>query len=149
MSDNSRILLAEDNPLDVELTISVLQEHRLANEIDVVSNGAEALDYLFKRGRFAGRAGGNPTLLLLDLKMPKVDGIEVVRLAKEDPNLRTIPIVMLTSSREEQDLVRSYDCGVNSYVIKPVDFDAFVEVVKSLGIYWTVHNQPRPPFQHP
>lgn len=147
MNEHPRILLAEDNPLDVELTVTVLQENRLANVIDVVGNGAEALDYLYERGPFAGRPGGKPTLVLLDLKMPKVDGIEVVRIAKADPNLRSIPFVMLTSSREEQDLVRSYDCGVNSYVIKPVDFDGFVDVIKSLGIYWTVHNQPRPPLK--
>jgi CheY-like chemotaxis protein len=144
MIEQTRILLAEDNPLDVELTMSVLQENRIANEIDVVSNGADALDYLYERGQFAGRPGGKPTLVLVDLKMPKVDGIEVVRLAKADANLRTIPFVMLTSSREERDLIRSYDCGVNSYVIKPVDFNAFVEAIRTLGVYWTVHNQPHP-----
>ena len=141
MNENPCILLAEDSAHDVELTIAALQEHRLANEIVVVNDGAQALDFLYFRGPFASRAGGNPALVLLDLKMPKVDGLDVLRIVKSDSRLRMIPIVMLTSSREEQDLVRSYELGVNSYVIKPVDFQAFVEAVKSLGIYWTVHNQ--------
>ena len=144
MNEVPYILLAEDNAHDVELTLAALEEHHLANEIVVVTNGEEALEFLQSRGRFANRRTGNPALVLLDLKMPKVDGLEVLRIAKTDPSLRRVPFVMLTSSREEQDLVRSYELGVNSYVIKPVDFQAFVEAVKSLGIYWTVHNQPPP-----
>lgn len=138
------ILYAEDNPCDVELTLMVLKEHKFANDIVVVSDGAEALDYLYARGRFCDRPGGDPALVLLDLKMPRVDGLEVLRVAKGDDRLRAIPIVMLTSSREEQDLVRSYQLGVNSYVIKPVAFEDFVEAVKILGVYWTLHNQPTP-----
>lgn len=138
------ILFAEDNPCDVELTLAVFQEHKLANQIVVVSDGAEALDYLYARGRFQDRPPGDPALVLLDLKMPKVDGLEVLRVAKADARLRTIPFVMLTSSREERDLAESYELGVNSYIIKPVAFQDFVEAVRVLGVYWTVHNQPRP-----
>lgn len=144
MNQLRSILFAEDNQHDVELTLSALTDHRLANEVVVVSDGAEALDYLYRRGRFRMRAAGDPALMLLDLKMPKVDGLEVLRIIKQDEQLRTLPVVMLTSSREEQDLARSYQLGVNSYVLKPVDFQSFAEAVKSLGIYWTVHNQPPP-----
>jgi CheY-like chemotaxis protein len=139
-----KILLAEDNPHDVELTLSALGEHNLANEVVVVNDGAAALDYLYRRGRFDSRPGGDPAVVLLDLKMPKVDGLQVLRTVKQDEKLRRIPIVMLTSSREEQDLVRSYESGANSYVLKPVDFQNFVEAVKQLGVYWSVHNQPPP-----
>jgi CheY-like chemotaxis protein len=141
MNDPNIILLAEDNPHDVELTMAALTEHNIANEIVVVNDGAEALDYLYARGRFKGRPPGVPALVLLDLKMPKVDGLEVLRVIKNDEKLRAIPVVMLTSSREEPDLVRAYEFGVNSYVLKPVEFQLFVEAVKNLGIYWTVHNQ--------
>jgi CheY-like chemotaxis protein len=144
MNPLRRILLAEDNAHDVELTLSALAEHHLLNEIVVVNDGAEALDYLYRRGRFKTRESGEPALILLDLKMPKVDGLEVLRTMKQDEKLRSIPVVMLTSSREEQDLIRSYQLGVNSYVIKPVGFQAFVSAVKELGVYWTVHNQPPP-----
>ncbi|MGH7947572.1 MAG: response regulator [Opitutaceae bacterium] len=144
MNQLHSILFAEDNPHDVELTLSALAEHNLVNEGVVVSDGAEALDYLYRRGRFSMRAAGDPALMLLDLKMPKVDGLEVLRTIKQDEKLRSLPVVMLTSSREEQDLARSYQFGVNSYVLKPVDFQAFVAAVKDLGIYWTVHNQPPP-----
>jgi CheY-like chemotaxis protein len=144
MNELHSILFAEDNPHDVELTLSALAEHHLANEVVVVSDGAEALDYLYCRGRFLMRAPGNPAVMLLDLKMPKVTGLEVLRIIKQDEKLRSIPVVMLTSSREEQDLARSYQLGVNSYVLKPVDFQAFAEAVKNLGIYWTVHNEPPP-----
>lgn len=147
MNQLRSILFAEDNQHDVELTLSALADHHLANEVVVVSDGAEALDYLYRRGRFKMRAAGDPALMLLDLKMPKVDGLEVLRTIKQDEQLRTLPVVMLTSSREEQDLARSYQLGVNSYVLKPVDFQSFAEAVKSLGIYWTVHNQP-PPGMH-
>lgn len=139
-----RILLAEDNPNDVEMTLVALAEHNLANEVVAVGDGEEALDYLFARGKYAGRGDGNPAVLLLDLKMPKVDGLEVLRVVKSDEKLRTIPIVMLTSSREEQDLVRSYQLGVNAYVVKPVGFRAFVDAVKELGVFWALVNEPPP-----
>lgn len=142
MNEIRSILYAEDNPNDVELTLAALAEHNLANEVIVVGDGAEALDYLYARGRFKDRTGGHPALVLLDLKMPKVDGLAVLRTVKQDENLRTIPTVMLTSSREEQDLARSYQFGVNAYVVKPVDFQGFIEAVKQLGIFWAVHNQP-------
>lgn len=142
MNEIRKILYAEDNPNDVELTLAALAEHNLANEVIVVSDGAEALDYLYARGRFKDRPGGHPALVLLDLKMPKVDGLAVLRTIKQDEKLRTIPTVMLTSSREEQDLARSYQFGVNAYVVKPVDFQGFIEAVKQLGVFWAVHNQP-------
>lgn len=139
-----RILLAEDNPRDVELTLAALEEHNLANEVVVVRDGAEALDYLLRRGAFAERPEGAPAVVLLDLKMPKVTGLEVLRQMKADPNLKKIPVVMLTSSREESDLVESYDSGVNAYVVKPVNFENFVESVKQLGFFWAVINEPPP-----
>ena len=136
-----RILLAEDNANDVELTVAALKANRLANEVVVVRDGAQALDYLYRRADFASREPGLPALVLLDLKMPKVDGLEVLRVIKGDPAMRAVPIVVLTSSREEQDLVRSYDLGVNAYVVKPVAFDAFVDAVKTLGGFWAVLNE--------
>ena len=136
-----RILLAEDNANDVELTVAALQANRLANEVVVVRDGAEALDYLYRRGDYASREPGMPALVLLDLKMPKVDGLEVLRTIKADPAIRSVPIVVLTASREEQDLVRSYDLGVNAYVVKPVAFGAFVDAVKTLGGFWAVLNE--------
>ena len=144
MTELRKILLAEDNPHDVELTLAALRENNLANEVVVVRDGAEALDYLYRRNGFATRNGGLPALMLLDLKMPKVDGIEVLRKVKSDPAIRAIPIVVLTSSREEQDLVRSYDLGVNAYVVKPVDFPEFVQAVRVLGGFWAVLNEPPP-----
>ncbi len=135
------ILLAEDNPQDVELTLAALKANRLANEVIVVRDGAEALDYLSRRGAYAERRPGHPALVLLDLKMPKVDGLEVLHRVKSSNDLRTIPVVVLTSSREEVDLVRSYDLGVNAYVVKPVDFNGFVEAVKLLGGFWAVLNE--------
>ena len=140
-----RILLAEDNLDDIELTLRVLAEYHLANKVDVVRDGVEALDYLFRRGRFAGRPPGNPALLLLDNKMPRVDGLEVVRRVKADERLKTIPVVMLTSSREQGDLFKSYELGVNAYVIKPVDFYDFVNAVRELGGFWGIVNEPPPP----
>lgn len=136
-----RILLAEDNANDLELTITALQENGLANEIIAVRDGAEAIDYLEHRGRFANRPNEHPALVLLDLKMPKVDGLEVLRHIKTDPRLRTIPVVILTSSREEQDLIRSYELGVNAYVVKPVEFGAFMDAVRQLGAFWAVVNE--------
>ena len=144
MTELRKILLAEDNPHDVELTLAALRENHLANEVVVVRDGAEALDYLYRRNGFTTRSGGLPALMLLDLKMPKVDGIEVLRKVKSDPAIRAIPIVVLTSSREEQDLVRSYDLGVNAYVVKPVDFQEFVHAVRVLGGFWAVLNEPPP-----
>lgn len=126
------------------MTLAAFAEHKLSNEIVVVNDGEQALDYLFARGRFEKRAPGNPILVLLDLKMPKVDGLEVLRQIKGDETLRTTPVVMLTSSREEQDIVRSYRLGINAYVVKPVDFHAFIEAVKQLGTFWTIHNEPPP-----
>jgi CheY-like chemotaxis protein len=142
MTEVRQILLAEDNGNDVELTLAALRENKLINDVTVVSDGAEALDYLFRRGTFAGRPAGNPALILLDLKMPKVDGIEVLQQVKSDPHLKVIPVVMLTASREEQDLAKSYALGVNAYVVKPVDFQDFVAAVKLLGGFWAVVNQP-------
>ena len=144
MSDAKRILLAEDSPQDVEMTLEALSQHNLINEIVVVNDGEQALDYLFSRGRFSGRAPGNPVLVLLDLKMPKVDGLEVLKVIKTTDRLRTTPVVMLTSSREEQDIVRSYQLGINAYVVKPVDFTSFIEAVKQLGAFWAIHNEPPP-----
>ena len=139
-----RILLAEDNENDVELTLAALEEHHLANEVVVVRDGAEALDYLFHRGKYADHPNGLPVVVLLDLKMPKVDGLEVLRHMREDPVLKMVPVVMVTSSREEQDLVRSYQYGVNAYVVKPVDFTKFVESVKQIGFFWAIINEPPP-----
>ncbi len=144
MAELKRILLAEDNPKDVELTLTALDEHNLANEVVVVNDGAEALDYLYCRGKFAMRADNNPAVVLLDLKMPKVDGLEVLRTIKKDDKLKTIPLVILTSSREEKDLVESYKLGVNAYVVKPVNFQQFIEAVKELGSFWAVINEPPP-----
>jgi len=144
MTELKRILLAEDNAKDVELTMSALGEHNLANEVTVVRDGEEALDYLFRRGKHQGRQSDNPAVVLLDLKMPKVDGLEVLKKIKADPKLRVLPVVMLTSSREEQDLVESYKLGVSAYVVKPVDFMEFVKAVKELGVFWAVINEPPP-----
>jgi CheY-like chemotaxis protein len=144
MSKIKRILLAEDNENDVELTLTALQESRLRNEVEVVHDGAEALDYIYRRGAFAGREEGLPCVILLDLKMPRVDGLEVLRQIKSDPALRHIPVVMLTSSREEKDLVMSYDLGVNAFVVKPVDFDQFLHAIRALGMFWAIVNEPPP-----
>src|SRR5262249_196415 len=150
IAELKRIVGAEDNANDAELTLTALRENRVANEIVTVRDGAEALDYLYRRNRFAGRPGGNPAVVLLDLKMPKVDGIEVLRQVKSDPSLRSVPVVVLTSSREEQDLVRTYNLGVNAYVVKPVDFHEFIEAVKLLGRFWAVVNETPPSgFPHP
>ena len=140
----SRILLAEDSAQDVELTLNALAAHNLSNSVDVARDGAEALDYLYRRGAHAARRNGNPVLILLDLKMPRVDGLQVLREVKADPRLRTIPVVVLTSSREEQDVVRSYELGVNAYVVKPVEFDKFVGAVHDLGLFWMLLNEPPP-----
>ncbi|MBI3876187.1 MAG: response regulator [Verrucomicrobia bacterium] len=144
MTELKRILLVEDNLYDVELALTALAEHRLAGQVAVTHDGVEALDYLHGRGHFAGRGQDLPAVVLLDLKMPRMDGLEVLRLLKGDPHLRKVPVVMLTSSREESDLVRSYDLGVNAYIVKPVDFGQFVSAVKQLGLFWAVINEPPP-----
>jgi DNA-binding response OmpR family regulator len=139
-----RILLVEDDPKDVELTMTALDEYNLANEVVVARDGEEALDYLYYRGNFMRRAGENPAVLLLDLKLPKVDGLEVLKQIKSDEKLRMIPVVVLTSSHEEKDMVASYSLGVNAYVVKPVDFHEFVNAIKELGVFWAVINEPPP-----
>jgi len=144
MAELKRILLVEDSKKDVELTLNALEEHHLANEVVVARDGAEALDYLHRRGKFADRPDELPAVVLLDLKLPKVDGLEVLRDLKADERLKLLPVVMLTSSREEQDLVRSYELGVSAYVVKPVDFEQFVSTVKELGLFWAVINEPPP-----
>lgn len=137
------ILLVEDNPNDVELTLHALQENKLANRIEVVRDGAEALEFIFCTGAYGNRRTENSLkIILLDLKLPKVDGLEVLRRIKSDPRTRTIPVVVLTSSREERDIVESYQLGVNSYIVKPVDFEQFTEAVRHLGLYWLLLNQP-------
>ena len=143
-TDMQRILLAEDDANDIELTLAALGENNLANEVVVVNDGVEALDYLHARGRFADRPRGNPAVVLLDIKMPKTDGLEVLKRMKADERLRPVPVVMLTSSREESDLVESYRLGVNAYVVKPVDFREFISAVKNVGLFWAVVNQPPP-----
>jgi len=137
-------LLAEDSAYDVELTLAALAEYKLANEVVVARDGAEALDYLQRQGKFEGRPVGNPAVVLLDLKMPKVDGLEVLKRMRTDERLRTTPVVILTSSREERDIVESYRLGVNAYVVKPVDFKEFIGAVKSLGLFWAILNEPPP-----
>jgi CheY-like chemotaxis protein len=144
MTGLGHILLAEDNANDVELTLAALKTNRVLNEVVVTRDGAETLDYLQRCNGYAARRADNPVLMLLDLKMPKVDGLEVLRRVKSDPVLKSIPTVVLTSSREEQDLVASYDLGVNAYVVKPVDFHDFMEAVKLLGGFWAVLNEPPP-----
>jgi len=144
MSGLGRILLVEDDPKDVELTLTALDEYKLANEVVVAGDGTEALDYLYCRGKFATRPKENPAVMLLDLKLPKVDGLEVLQQIKSDQKLRLIPVVVLTSSREERDMVSSYQLGVNAYVVKPVDFHEFVNAIKELGIFWAIINEPPP-----
>ncbi len=144
MNPLSRILLVEDSLKDAEMTLDALAEYHLANEVLHLHDGAEALDFLYRRGAFAGRTGGQPAVMLLDLKMPKVDGMEVLRQIKSDPQLKVIPVVVMTSSREEQDLVDSYALGVNAYVVKPVNFQGFVEAVKHVGAFWAVFNEAPP-----
>lgn len=144
MAQLKSILLAEDNSKDVELTLTALAEHNLANEVIVARDGEEALDYLLRRGRFRERPEDNPAVILLDLKMPRVDGLEVLRRIKSNDRLKTIPVVMLTSSREERDLIESYRLGINAYVVKPVGFDQFVEAVRRIGAFWAILNERAP-----
>ena len=144
MADLKPILLVEDSPKDLELTLAALAKSQLANEVVVARDGAEALDFLYKRGAFAGRPGANPAVVLLDLKLPKVDGLEVLEKLKGDPAMRNTPVVMLTSSREERDVVRSYELGVNAFVVKPVGFQEFFEAIQDLGVFWAILNEPPP-----
>ncbi|MES2521183.1 MAG: response regulator [Gemmatimonadota bacterium] len=138
------ILLVEDNPNDLELTLIALERTHLANDVVVVRDGEDALDYLFSRGRHSDRGTGNPAVVLLDLKLPKVNGLEVLREIRGDPQIKSTPVVMLTSSKEESDLVRSYELGANAFVVKPVEFTHFVEAISDLGVFWAVLNEPPP-----
>lgn len=138
------ILLVEDNPKDLELTLIALEKSNLANEVVTIRDGAEAVDYLFREGKWASRPAGNPAVVLLDLKLPKLDGIQVLERIKADETLHSIPVVMLTTSREEKDLLNSYKLGVNAYVVKPVAFKDFVDAIQDLGIFWAVLNEPPP-----
>lgn len=144
ITELKRILLAEDDPRDVELIMTALAEYNLANEVVVAYDGEETLNYLYNRGKFQGRPGGNPAVVLLDLKMPKVSGLEVLRQIRQDEQLKMTPVVVLTSSREEKDWVESYRLGVNAYVVKPVNFHEFVNAVKELGAFWAIVNEPPP-----
>ena len=144
MNTLGRIFLVEDDPKDVELTLTALEEYNLANEVIVARDGEEALEYLYSRGKFKTRSSGNPAVMLLDLKLPKIDGLEVLKQVKSEERLRMIPIVVLTSSKEEKDMVASYKLGVSAYVVKPVDFHEFVNAIKELGVFWAVINEPPP-----
>ena len=144
MSSLARILIVEDDPNDVELTLEALTDYNLANEVVVTRDGQQALDYLYCQGEFSMRSAGSPAVMLLDLKLPKIDGLEVLQKIKADERLKMIPVVVLTSSHEEKDMMRSYSLGVNAYVVKPVDFHEFVNAVKELGIFWAVINEPPP-----
>ena len=135
------IVLAEDNPNDIELTLEALAEYKLANRVTVLRDGVETVDYLRRQGKYAQRNPGNPAVVILDIKMPRMDGIEVLRIIRSDPALRLIPVVMLTSSREEQDVVKSYELGINAYVVKPVKFGDFLEAVRHVGVFWAVLNE--------
>ena len=144
MPELKPILLVEDNPNDLELTLAALEQSQLANEVMIVRDGAEALDFLYRRGTYKDRIGLDPAVVLLDLKLPKVDGLEVLAQVKGDPAMRGMPVVMLTSSREESDLLRSYQLGVNAFVVKPVDFTEFFEAIRDLGVFWALLNEPPP-----
>jgi CheY-like chemotaxis protein len=144
MTGLGRILIVEDDPNDVELTLTALTDYNLANEVVIARDGQQALDYLYCRGEFAARPAGNPAVMLLDLKLPRVGGLEVLQQIKSDERLKLIPVVVLTSSHEEKDMMRSYKLGVNAYVVKPVDFHEFVNAVKELGVFWAVINEPPP-----
>ncbi|MET4727132.1 two-component system response regulator [Lysobacter enzymogenes] len=142
MTELRTILLAEDSPFDAEMAIDALRDANLLNPVVHVNDGVEALDYLHRRGAFAGRTDGDPSVVLLDIKMPRVDGLEVLAEMRKDDKLRMLPVVILSSSREEADLVRSWDLGVNAYVVKPVDVDQFFDAVRTLGRFWAVLNEP-------
>lgn len=144
MSPLKRILLVEDSPEDAEMALKALASHNLANEVLHLRDGVEALDFFYKRGEFANRSNGNPAAVLLDLKMPRVDGLEVLRCIKGDPDLRTIPVVVMTSSNENSDLQAAYQLGVNAYVVKPLKFLDFAKAVREVGIFWAILNEPPP-----
>jgi len=144
-----RILLVDDSPRDTEMALDALHQYHLANEVTTLRDGAEALDFIFRRGDYAGRDGADPAVIMLDLKMPRVDGIEVLRQLKADPRFRRIPVVVMTSSREDQDLARCYELGVNAYVVKPLTFHEFIEAIKTLGTFWAVLNEPPPAGPNP
>ena len=144
MTQLARILLVEVNPNDLELTLEALSEYHLTNEVVVARDGQEAMDYLLRQGQFADRPLGNPAVVLLDLKLPKIDGMEVLRLIKTDAQLKVVPVVIMTASREERDLAQGYMLGANAYVVKPVDFHELIDAVKALGIFWAVVNQSLP-----
>jgi CheY-like chemotaxis protein len=144
MNELGRILIVEDDPRDVELTLAALEEYNLANEVVVIRDGKEALDYLYCREKFNARTNNNPAVMLLDLKLPKVNGLEVLQQIKSDEHLKMTPVVVLTSSNEEKDMMRSYKLGVNAYVVKPVNFHEFINSVKELGVFWAIINEPPP-----
>jgi CheY-like chemotaxis protein len=144
MTQIHRILLVEDDPRDVELTMTALADYNLANEVALARDGQEALDYLYRQNGFSERPVENPAVILLDLKLPKIDGLEVLQRIRADASLKMIPVVVLTSSHEEGDMMRSYQLGVNAYVVKPVDFHEFINAVKELGVFWAVINEPPP-----
>jgi CheY-like chemotaxis protein len=141
MNDQGEILLVEDNPNDIELILAALDEGDVVDKVNITRDGEQALDYLYRRGAHGSRLTGNPKVVLLDLKLPKVNGLEVLHQIKTDRNLRRIPVVIFTSSREERDLLRSYDFGTNAYVVKPISYQAFVEAIKEIGLFWGVINQ--------
>jgi CheY-like chemotaxis protein len=138
------ILLVEDNPLDLELSLSALEKSKLANDVIVARDGEEAVDYLFRRGMYAQRSAGNPAVVLLDLKLPKVDGLEILAMVRKSPDMEHLPVVLLTSSREEKDVIQGYALGVNAFVVKPVAFSEFIKAVQDLGVFWAVLNEPPP-----
>jgi CheY-like chemotaxis protein len=144
MTDLKRILLVEDNPKDLELTLVALERSKFANEVVTARDGLKAINWVFRQGPHAGRGHEDPAVVLLDLKLPKIDGLEVLKCIKTEPGIRHIPVVMLTASREESDLVRSYDLGVNAFVVKPVDFKEFSEAIRDLGMFWAILNEPSP-----
>jgi CheY-like chemotaxis protein len=144
MDDLKRILLVEDDPKNVELTLAALDEHKLANRVDVARDGVEALDYLYRRESFAQRPPGNPVVILLDLKMPRMNGIQVLERIRADEQMRLIPVVVLTASRQSLDLEACYGLGVNAYVVKPVRFRSFIDAVKEIGVFWALVNEPPP-----
>ena len=146
MTELKTILLAEDNPQDVELTIEALKGNKIANQVDAVNDGVEVMEYLNYEGRFRNRTKGNPVVLLLDIKMPRMDGIEVLEAIRSNEKLKMLPVVMLTSSREEPDLQKCYALGVNAYVVKPVDFKDFLDAVKHIGVFWAMLNE-QPPME--
>ena len=144
MGELKYILYAEDNSNDIELTLEAFKDIKIANRVQVVNDGAQVLDFLYKRGKFKNRTGANPIVILLDIKMPKIDGFQALKIIKEDPEFKNIPVVILTSSREEKDLVESYKMNTNAYVVKPMDFDQFTKAIKELGVFWALINEPPP-----